>query len=214
MRQVFVETNWVVDFAAPAHHKSSAAVNLLQRARANELRLHLPLACLTEARHPLLTRFQPRQEANAIREFLKRAVEGKGVASIDAQATLRVLDQFELTLREELRMLPETLSALRSEPGLEIFPLTEKMLARCADLAFSDVPLKPYDQAILAAITVRADELLEAGEDDLCFCELDSDLRPWDRYGNRKPALAAIYEQARITVYPGFEMAAATGPTV
>jgi hypothetical protein len=29
MRHVFVETNWVVGYAAPAHHKNAAAVELL-----------------------------------------------------------------------------------------------------------------------------------------------------------------------------------------
>jgi len=81
MRQVFVETNWVVDFAAPANHKSSAAVDLFERARAGELRLHLPLPCLTEARHPLLTRFQPRGQADAVRNFLTSAAASSNVNS-------------------------------------------------------------------------------------------------------------------------------------
>jgi hypothetical protein len=54
MRHVFVETNWVFDYAAPGHHKSLDAVALLDRARANDLQLHLPALCLTEARHVIM----------------------------------------------------------------------------------------------------------------------------------------------------------------
>jgi hypothetical protein len=49
MRHVFVETNWVFDYAAPGHHKFLGAVTLLERARNGELQLHLPALCLTEA---------------------------------------------------------------------------------------------------------------------------------------------------------------------
>ena len=54
MRHVFVETNWVFAYAAPAHHKRLDAVELLARARANEVRIHLPAPCLTEARPPIM----------------------------------------------------------------------------------------------------------------------------------------------------------------
>jgi hypothetical protein len=50
MRHVFVETNWVFDYAAPGHHKVPEAVTLLERARTRQLQLHLPALCLTEAR--------------------------------------------------------------------------------------------------------------------------------------------------------------------
>jgi hypothetical protein len=42
MRHVFVETNWVFGYAAPAHHKRLDAVELLKGAGANEIRIHLP----------------------------------------------------------------------------------------------------------------------------------------------------------------------------
>jgi hypothetical protein len=52
---VFVETNWVFAYAAPAHHKGLDAVELLKSARANEIRIHLPAPCLTEARLPIIS---------------------------------------------------------------------------------------------------------------------------------------------------------------
>ncbi|MGD0012092.1 MAG: hypothetical protein ABSE93_26565 [Terriglobia bacterium] len=42
MKHVFVETNWVVEYGAPAHLRPSTALTLAQRAEAGELRLCLP----------------------------------------------------------------------------------------------------------------------------------------------------------------------------
>lgn len=52
------------------------------------------------------------------------------------------------------------------------------MLEQVVTLSTLDLSLKPFDQAILAAILVRAEELRSAGEVDLCFCEADADLQP------------------------------------
>jgi len=41
MQHVFVETNWLHDYAAPAHHKVPDAVTLLERARRGEFTLHI-----------------------------------------------------------------------------------------------------------------------------------------------------------------------------
>src|SRR5437667_413829 len=51
MKHVFVETNWVVAYAAPAHLQLPAALSLAERAAAGELRLYIPSVCLTEARY-------------------------------------------------------------------------------------------------------------------------------------------------------------------
>ena len=212
MQHAFVETNWVAAYAAPAHHKVPAAVELLSRARAGELQLHLPLCCLTEARHPIVTKCQPRREADAIREFLSWASSSGTVDGQTVETTRWVLDQYEAHVRSELGRLPDTLASLRSERNLDIFPLNEGMLSQCAELAFSDFALKPFDQAVLAAVLVRARELWDAGEHELCFCELDGDLQPWDKYGNAKAPLVEFYEGARIWVYGDFELLAPERP--
>jgi hypothetical protein len=42
MPHVFVESNWLFAFAAPAHHQVPAAAELLERARLGEFTLHMP----------------------------------------------------------------------------------------------------------------------------------------------------------------------------
>lgn len=66
------------------------------------------------------------------------------------------------------------------------------MLERAVSLSMLDLSLNVFDQAILAAVLVRAEELQAGGETDLCFCELDADLQPWDKHGNLKQALAGM----------------------
>jgi predicted nucleic acid-binding protein len=121
MKHVFVETNWVVDCCAPAHRRGLAATQLLESARSGTLRLHLPSPCLSEASGVIRKKFQPR-EANTVREYLKWARAGGQVDGGDEQVTRRVLDRFERLVNDDLDRLDDSLSRLRSETGLEVFP--------------------------------------------------------------------------------------------
>jgi hypothetical protein len=118
----------------------------------------------------------------------------------------RVLDRYESGVVTELDRLQTTFDEFRGRPGIEVFPLDEQMLRRSVNLSTQQLDLKPYDQAILAALLGRADQLRAVGEVELCFCELDGDLQPWDRNGRSKQPLAALYEQAQIWVYGDFSM--------
>ena len=206
MRHVFVETNWVFGFAAPAHHKNPGAVDLLERARRGEFRLHLPSVCLTEVRNPLRSKCQPRNEANAIRDFLKLRHNSSRLTAEDLDAINRVLNRFESSVDSELALLPQILAMLRTEPNIDVFALSDPMLSMAVDLALIDLPLQPFDQCVLAAVLVRTRELWDAGERGLCFCELDKDLQPWDKNRDRKSPLAEVYDQARVWVYGNFEL--------
>ncbi len=206
MLHVFVETNWVFGFAAPAHHKDAEAVKLLERANRGELRLHLPSLCLTEVRNPLRTRCQPRNEVRAIRDFLIWSRDSSKVTPEDYQITDRLLNRFDASVKSELARLPQILGALRTEPNLEIFALNDAMLEMAVELSFMDLSLQPYDQSVLAAVLVRGRELWNEGERELCFCELDKDLQPWDKDFKRTPPLADLYDRARVWVFGNFEL--------
>jgi predicted nucleic acid-binding protein len=204
MKHVFVETNWVVDYCAPAHRRVLAAAKLLEDARASTISLHLPAPCLTEARSVIRTKFQP-SEANRLREFLKWAKAEGHLGAVQVESTRQVLDQFERLVKQDLDLLEVRLEKLKAEKGLEVFPLDAQMLERSVSLA-TEVELKPFDNSILAAILVRADVLKNGGETDLAFCELDGDLQPWDKNGNTKPILARLYDDAHVWVFGDFTM--------
>lgn len=193
-------------YAAPAHHKRLDAARLLERARAGEVLIHLPATCITEARPAILMKCQPRNEADAIRQFLLRA-QKEGTVPIEREVAAReVLDQFDKQVLGELKEVPNILKALRTEPGLDLFALNEKMLDRAIALAEADLALEPFDQAILAAVLGRAEELRAEGQTDLCFCEIDGHLQPWDKRGRPKDLLMKLYVEALVWVYNDFEM--------
>ncbi len=204
MRHVFVETNWVVDYCAPAHQRTLAAINLLEAAKSGTIQLHLPAPCLAEARSVIRTKFQPR-EADRLREYLKWAKVNRHVQAEAEETTRRVLDQFESLVKRDLDNLGVRLEGMKAERGLHVFPLSADMLEQSVSL-FEKLDLRPFDNSILAAILVRAHELGKEGEKDLAFCELDGDLQPWDKKGNTKPVLARLYDGAHVWVYGDFTM--------
>jgi hypothetical protein len=165
---VFVETNWVVDYAAPAHYRDPLATRLLNRARGGELQLHLPVICLSEARRPILAKHQPRH-AETVRRFLKWAKKQNLVPTDDAAATQRVLTLFERRVRTELAGLDQTLQALMRERGLDVYPFDSAMAQKTAALSLEKMDLGPFDQAILAAVLVRAEPLRSEGGTEFAF---------------------------------------------
>ena len=78
------------------------------------------------------------------------------------------------------------------------------MLERSLSLSYEKLDLEPFDQAILSAVLVHSERLAKHGENDFAFCELDSDLQPWDGNDNRKHRLADLYDKAGIWVYRDF----------
>ena len=202
MRHVFVETNWLVGYGAPAHQKIYAAVELIKKANRGEIQLYLPAICLSECRRPIREKFQVRLEADRVRRFLLWA---KGESIVDAavdEIVRRTLDQMESLVKRDLDQLSDLLESLRNEREIEIFNMNEEMLERCAGL--SHLGLQPFDQAILASILVKAEALKKDGTDRFAFCEADSDLQPWDKLGASKEPLASLYDQAAIWVYQDF----------
>jgi hypothetical protein len=94
--------------------------------------------------------------------------------------------------------MDEALDKLSHSKGVETFHLSEAMLERCTTLSHSKLDLQPFDQAILAAILVRAEELRAQGVDQMDFCELDAHLQPWDKDSRPKRPLTEMYDQAEL----------------
>jgi hypothetical protein len=119
------------------------------------------------------------------------------VDAAEDETSRRVLDRMESRVKADLDGVDDSLDSLRVAKGVEVFNLDQEMLERCASLSYLRLDLKPFDQAILAAILVRAEQLRSKGVDETDFCELDSDLQPWDKDRNPKRQLAELYNEAR-----------------
>jgi hypothetical protein len=126
------------------------------------------------------------------------------VSSDEGVIVRRVLDTYEKQVLEELEDLDESLGFLLGKPGIGVFPLNEVMLERAVSLSLQNLDLKPFDQAILAAVLVRAEALRAEGASGLCFCELDANLQPWDRNGRKKEPLTSLYDSTHVWVYGDF----------
>lgn len=208
MRHVFVETNWLVDYASPAHRCRPDAIALLERAMEGDIRLYLPEVCLAQAYATIPRKSQPRYEVDATRSFLAWARTQEKIQPTQLQEVTRVLNMFEQSVKGELRQLRTKLDALRNKPGaVEIIALDDEVLKQAATLSTSERRLDPFDQAILAAVLVHGARLRARGERDVCFCELDSDLQPWDKKFQGKPDLQRLYDGAGVWVYGDYELA-------
>ena len=177
-----------------------AAADLIRRAAGNEIQLHLPAICLTEARHPLNQKFQTRLECERVRRYVTWALGQNRVRTEDASTVRNFIEQMENAVRNELRAMEQTLRQLAASPGLQVMPYDAAMMERSLEYGFVLPELKPYDQAVLASVIVGAERLLQAGEREMFFSELDSDLQPWDRNGERLERLATIYDDANVWV--------------
>lgn len=202
-----MESNWVFAFAAPAHHQVPAAAELLDRASHGEFIIHLPNVCLGEARQAIMAKCQPRKEADAVRRFLSWSEPAHLVTKADAEITRVILDKYESSVKGDLEKLDSTLRKISELPYVQVFALDDEMLARATDLAVTGIAAKPFDHAILAGVLVRSSRLWASGERGISFCETDSDLQPWDKYGNGKPPLKTAYDDAHVWVYGDYTLA-------
>ena len=203
---VIVETNWVVDIIAPAHLQDLQALKLLTRAHNDEITLFVPAICFAEARETVPRRFAPRSRSEDLRKFVRWAKVNGKVLHQDAEIALKVFDQFDGLVASELTKVSERLSELADLPYLNLFSLSEKMLERQVTIGALNISLKPFDLAILAAVLVKAEELFAVNNNEVYFCELDSDLHPWDKSGSPKPIIKKLYDDSHIRVYENFDL--------
>lgn len=204
MQHVLVETNWVVDYAAPPSDQKPAALELFAKAQCGDIELHLPAICLTEARNVIRRQSSGRELTARIRRYLSWARENAEIKSTDHRIGFEVLNRFDTHLQNDLPKLDERLKQLRSHPSIDVFALNTAMLERSVLLSTEGLDLQPFDQSILAAILVRAEELWAGGAREILFCELDSDLQYWA--GTPKKGLQQLYAGANIIVKGTFDI--------
>jgi predicted nucleic acid-binding protein len=203
-KHVLVETNWIVDVAAPSLSRNRDAAALHDSARRGDVILHVPAICLVEARKVVRER-RPRADLEAIRSFIR---DRKGNGDIDeptADAAFEVLSRFQQHVMNERAQAPQRIADLAADGSINVFPLDETMLARSTELASETaLDLKPFDLSILAAVLTHG-AMLRAQGHEVSFCTLDGDLQPWDRNG-RRIDLADLFDTAGIWVFGDFLM--------
>jgi hypothetical protein len=206
MKHVFVESNWVFQYVEPEFKRKPAAGRLVERAIAGELTLHVPGVCLREGAESVRRKCQYRHELAEFRGFAAR----KGNLSNDESKIIeRFLDGFHKHIKQDIKSIDERLDLLSKLPNVSIFALSEAMLTRALELRRAVVEvnqMKPFDEAILAAVLVQAEIEHRRGASELFFCTLDSDLWPYTKNREPRRGLESQYATAGITVLQGFDV--------
>jgi hypothetical protein len=205
MHHVFVETNWLHDYAAPAYHKVPEAVTLLERAQRGELILHIPNVSFAEARQSIQMKCQP-VDGPGIHRYIRWVQRTGELDEAQTTGAHRLADKYVQSINKELGAVPLILDELASLPCVKVFALDDAMLELANQLALTKVAQKPFDHAILAGILVSCSRLWNQGERGISFAELDSDLQPWGKNGARKDDLRMLYDDAHVWVYSDFTL--------
>jgi len=204
VRHVFVETNWLVTLAAPARDPIPAAVELLNSAGRGDVRIYIPGCCISEAKKTIRLKFQPK-EADRLRGFVQWAFEKNHLDHEALESAMVLLSSFEGHVRTGLAKLNDKLLEITSAEGVEVLPLDGQVLDTSLALYFKDFELGEFDRAVLAAVLTKGRSLRDSGETDVSFCELDSDLWPWEkRTGRARPEFKKLYDDAGVWVYSDF----------
>lgn len=205
MKHVFVETNWVFEFCAPAHRRTPEAIGLAERASKSELTLHVPSISLREGANAIRQKSQPKPKE--LQEFRRWAEANGKIDHATAQVATTFLQAYVSSVQADLAQLDSRIEQIRTSSGVEVFALSEPMLERAIELRAEVSGLKPFDEAILAAVLVRAADLKsKEPAATLYFCDLDGDLVPLDRTGNPRTELTRLYDAVGIQVRQDFQV--------
>jgi hypothetical protein len=166
--------------------------------------MHVPSISFREAKSVILRKHQPKEQG-VLQQFRKWAVDNEQIDAAESKAANEFLTRFSNTVTSELAQLDSRITEIVAWMGMDVFALSDAMLERSISLR-SEVPdpgLKPFDETILAAVLVRADEL-PLGDLRL-FCTADLDLSPVVRNNTRRH-LQRVYEQAGVEVRTDFNL--------
>jgi hypothetical protein len=205
MPHVFVETNWLHDYAAPAHHKVPAAVALLERAQRGEFTLHIPNVSFAEARQSIQIKCQP-LDGPGVHRYIRWAHKNGQLNEAQARDAHQLADKYVQSISNELGAVSSILKRVADLPYVKMFALDDEMLDLANQLALTRVAQKPFDHAILAGILVSSSRLWNQGERGISLAEMDSDLQPWGSKGAPKDDLRKLYDDAHIWVYGDFTL--------
>ena len=168
------------------------------------IRVYIPGCCIGEAKKTIRQKCQPK-EADKLRSFVEWAVEKRHLDQEAADSARAMLSSFEGHVRSGLSKLNDKLLDITKAAGLEVLVLDGLILDMSLDLYFKGIELGEFDRAVLATVLTKGRSLRDSGESDVSFCELDSDLWPWEkRTGRPRTELKKLYDDAGVRVYSDF----------
>jgi len=185
---------------------------LLDSARGGGIRIYIPACCISEAKKTIRLKFQPK-EADRLRSFVQWAFEKKHLDHETAESARMMLSSFEGHVSSGLAKLNDKLLEITKAAGIEVLPLDGPMLDLSVELHFKEIELGEFDRAVLATVLTKGRGLCDSGETDVSFCELDSDLWPWEKKtGRARVEFKKLYDDAGVWVYSDFTLTSPERP--
>jgi hypothetical protein len=197
LKHVFVETNFIIELVRPLPGPDAEKLFARQGA---DVRLHLPWASVVEAKRTL---------DRIIREDLgfDDSMQRFGVRRFRAgslsQDEKKVLDHFA-TIAKAAR--ETALKSIGSDVDakvakMELIEPTKGVITKTLSI-YPIKSLPPFDEMIMGAVLTKAYDLLQSGETDLYFCNLNKkDFDPTNR-----SQLEAEYKACGLKYLPTFKV--------
>lgn len=203
MKQVFVETNFLIGVARPC--PQDAAVKLLSR-HGNDVTLHIPWCSLPEAKRTLQRIIDEDLGFDStMSKFAVQELKPRGELT-----ELGVLTNFAKKVREARYLAKAGIDARIDVIArtVEIIPPSTSVVNETLRIwTVKDLP--PFDEMILGTVLARAAELQQQGEREIFFCNLNkNDFSPYDKGGMvvTRPTLDAEYARCGITYLASFDV--------
>lgn len=203
MKHVFVETNFLIELLRPLPTPKDGqdARRLLERAGQGEVTLYLPWCSLVEARRTLVDKI--REDLGFAENMMTFAVKAftTKTARFDKREIDKLYDQARKARSEAVGTLHQQVDGIAAQTTL-IRP-TEDVINKTLQI-FNIKSLKPFDEMVLGAVLQKAAELHGAGQQDLCFCNLNkNDFKPDP---NGRPNLDAEYRACGLKYLASFDV--------
>jgi hypothetical protein len=142
-------------------------------------------------------------QAKVLQQFRRWAQSTELIDGLTALVTNEFLNQFVNHTNAALANLSARIDEVANTRGVHVYALSEPMLERALALRATLDNLGPFDEAILAAIVVRAEALRDRGP---IFCTRDRDLSALTRQREPRPEFASLYAEAGLSVRTDFQV--------
>lgn len=202
MKQVFVETNFLIEASRPC--PKEPAKRLLERSGA-DVTLWIPWCAITEARRTLQRVVD--DDLGFEKAMLKFAVHEQ--LPLQSPNEHALLHRFAKRVRDARREAKATTDACLDQvvARMKVIPPSPNAVEETLRIWQSKL-LPPFDEMILGSVLAKAAELYD-GMNELFFCNLNkSDFSPLDRGGNSvtRPNLGAEYARCGLVYLDSFEV--------
>lgn len=197
MKHVFVETNFIIELVRP--FPGNDVAQLYGRLH-DDVTLYVPWVSIVEAKRTLTNIVN--EDLGFVVSMTKFAAQEfrSGQLSADHKAVVDKLATRAKTAREHaLSRISDDVDA--AVAAMETIPPTQDVIRKTLSL-YPIKSLPPFDEMVMGAVLVKAENLYDRGERDLFFCNLNKkDFDPTNR-----PALAEEYRRHSITYQSSFKI--------